>query len=129
MSSQLCVWFAGLQEAHCCSQWGHDFRPDYKNLGILKTQFPDVPMVALTVCHCFFILHVVIGNYLCFFFLLNNSCNFGPISKILLSKIYCRQLLPRKSKMIWWKCCAFENALNLSAQSIGQISFIWYSYW
>ncbi|KAG7234508.1 hypothetical protein INR49_004523 [Caranx melampygus] len=37
-----------LDEVHCCSQWGHDFRPDYKLLGILKRQFPKVPILGLT---------------------------------------------------------------------------------
>lgn len=37
-----------IDEVHCCSQWGHDFRPDYKFLGILKSMFPDVPLLGLT---------------------------------------------------------------------------------
>ncbi|XP_074554636.1 ATP-dependent DNA helicase Q1 isoform X2 [Halichoeres trimaculatus] len=37
-----------IDEVHCCSQWGHDFRPDYKLLGILKRQFPEVPLLGLT---------------------------------------------------------------------------------
>ncbi|XP_054880232.1 ATP-dependent DNA helicase Q1 isoform X2 [Poeciliopsis prolifica] len=37
-----------VDEVHCCSQWGHDFRPDYKILGILKRQFPSVPLFGLT---------------------------------------------------------------------------------
>ncbi len=37
-----------IDEVHCASQWGHDFRPDYKKLGVLKTQFPDCPILGLT---------------------------------------------------------------------------------
>ncbi|KAI9594511.1 P-loop containing nucleoside triphosphate hydrolase protein [Syncephalis fuscata] len=37
-----------IDECHCCSQLGHDYRPDYKKLGILKTMFPKTPLLALT---------------------------------------------------------------------------------
>lgn len=37
-----------IDEVHCCSQWGHDFRPDYKFLGMLRNMFPDVPFLGLT---------------------------------------------------------------------------------
>lgn len=37
-----------IDEAHCCSQWGHDFRPDYGGLRVLRLQFPEIPILAVT---------------------------------------------------------------------------------
>ena len=45
---QVQVSLFAIDEAHCVSQWGHDFRPEYKQLEFLAEVFPDVPRIALT---------------------------------------------------------------------------------
>ncbi|NNE98706.1 MAG: DNA helicase RecQ [Pyrinomonadaceae bacterium] len=45
---ELNVSLFAIDEAHCISSWGHDFRPEYRKLALLKEYFPEVPVIALT---------------------------------------------------------------------------------
>ena len=46
--ASLQISLIAIDEAHCISEWGHDFRPDYRNLKMLRNIFPNVPVMALT---------------------------------------------------------------------------------
>ena len=45
---RLRISLIAIDEAHCISEWGHEFRPDYRNLRQLRAEFPSVPVIALT---------------------------------------------------------------------------------
>jgi len=59
---QVPLSFFAIDEAHCISQWGHDFRPEYRQLGKLRALFPDHPIAAFTASATRQVRHDIVGQ-------------------------------------------------------------------
>ncbi len=59
---ELKVALVAIDEAHCISEWGHDFRPSYRNIEILRTLHPNTPFIALTASATTKVIHDICTN-------------------------------------------------------------------
>jgi ATP-dependent DNA helicase RecQ len=59
---QLPLGFFAIDEAHCISEWGHEFRPEYRQLGILRERFPAVPIAAFTASATRVVRHDIVAQ-------------------------------------------------------------------
>jgi ATP-dependent DNA helicase RecQ len=59
---QVPLAFFAIDEAHCISEWGHEFRPEYRQLGILRERFPKVPIAAFTASATRIVRHDILAQ-------------------------------------------------------------------
>jgi ATP-dependent DNA helicase RecQ len=79
---QMNVNLIAVDEAHCISQWGHDFRPAYLNISILRELKPDVPLWPYSICHRWRSLRILKSNWNSKIRWFTNPHLSAPISRI-----------------------------------------------
>ena len=85
--------FFAIDEAHCISEWGHEFRPEYRQLSSLRQHFPDKPIAAFTASATRRVRHDILSSSFSF----ASRTNISPASIAPICATWCTSAIRRRT--------------------------------